>query len=206
MTLSCAVHGGNRTLQDRLWNRHADLTDLCLEHGKCEHRFCARWPSMTPSVKFSTVKYTRRILCPSAWQLETWLGSLTQVLCRFYDDIVLWTLYLVKCCKNKYGLRWDTEFVGDRLRNEEALQGVKAERNILHAIGRSKDKWLRHILHRNCLLNHTIVAKTEGKTVVTKWRGKRCRQLEDDLNTLRTGSFKLFKRSFPGSFLTILTL
>ena len=31
------------------------------------------------------------------------------------------------------------------------------------------------------------------------------RSLLDDINTLRTGSFKLFKRPFPG-FLTILTL
>ena len=183
MTSSCAVRGGIRTLQVRLWNRHADLTDLCLEHGQCEHRFCARWPSMTPSVKFSTVKYMRQILCPSAWQLEKWLDSLTQVLCRFYDDITLWTLYLVKCCKTI--LWWDNDFVGDRLRNGEALQGVKAERNILHTIERSKGKWIGHVLRRNCLLQQVIEGKKGGKIVVTEWRGKRRRQLVDDLKEMR---------------------
>jgi hypothetical protein len=40
---------------------------------------------------------------------------------------------------------------------------------------------------------------------VREKKKKRRRKLLDDLNTLRTGSFKFFKRPFPG-FLTILTL
>ena len=40
--------------------------------------------------------------------------------------------------------------------------------------------------------------RTEGK-IEGRGRGERkCKQLMDDLNTLRTGAFKLFKCTFPG--------
>jgi hypothetical protein len=44
----------------------------------------------------------------------------------------------------------------DRVRNERALQIVKEERNILHAIKRRKAEWIGHISRRNCLLKHVI--------------------------------------------------
>jgi hypothetical protein len=42
----------------------------------------------------------------------------------------------------------------DRGRNEAVLHRVKEDRNILHAINRSKANWIGHILRRNCLLKH----------------------------------------------------
>jgi hypothetical protein len=51
-------------------------------------------------------------------------------------------------------------------RNKEVLPRVKEDRNILYTIKRRKDKWVGHILHRNCLLNHVIEGKIEGRIQV----------------------------------------
>ena len=50
-------------------------------------------------------------------------------------------------------------------------------------------------------VHRVLVGKREGKRPL----GRPRRRWEDNINTLRTGSFKLFKRPFP-VFLTILTL
>jgi len=42
------------------------------------------------------------------------------------------------------------------VKNEEAFQNVKDERNILHTIERRKADCIGHILHRNCLVKHVI--------------------------------------------------
>jgi hypothetical protein len=63
------------------------------------------------------------------------------------------------------------------VRNEEVLHRVKEERNIVHTIKRRKANLIGHILRRNCLLKHVI----EGKINVTKIRGRRRKQLLDDL-------------------------
>ena len=42
-----------------------------------------------------------------------------------------------------------------------------------------------HILRRNCLINHAIEGKTEGRMEVTERRRRRCRQLLDDLKEKR---------------------
>jgi hypothetical protein len=73
----------------------------------------------------------------------------------------------------------------DRARNEEVLHRVKEERNILHTIKRRKDNWIGHILRRNCLLKHVIERKIEGRIEVTGRRGRRHKQLLDDLNEKR---------------------
>jgi hypothetical protein len=39
-------------------------------------------------------------------------------------------------------------------RGNEVLQRVSEERDILRTIRRRKDKWIDHILLRNCLLKH----------------------------------------------------
>ena len=65
----------------------------------------------------------------------------------------------------------------DRVRNEEVLQRVNKERNIVHARERTKANWIGYILHRNCLQKHVI----EGKIEVMARRGRRCKQLLDDL-------------------------
>jgi hypothetical protein len=70
----------------------------------------------------------------------------------------------------------------DRVRNEEVLQRVKEERNILHAIKLRKARFIGHILHRNRQLKH--VTEEEGR-IVTGRRGKRRKQLLDDLKEAR---------------------
>jgi hypothetical protein len=67
------------------------------------------------------------------------------------------------------------------VRNEEVLHRVKEERNILHTIKRRKANWTGHILRRNCLLKHVIEGKLEGMIEMTARRGRRCKQLLDDL-------------------------
>jgi hypothetical protein len=67
------------------------------------------------------------------------------------------------------------------MRNEEVLQRVKEQRNILHTIKRRKAKWIGHILRRKCLLKHVIEGKLEGRTEMMGRRGRRRKQLLDDL-------------------------
>jgi hypothetical protein len=69
----------------------------------------------------------------------------------------------------------------DRVRNKEVLRRVKEERNILHTIKRRKTKWIGHILRSNCLLKHVIEGKLEGRIEMTGRRGRRRKQLLDDL-------------------------
>jgi hypothetical protein len=58
-----------------------------------------------------------------------------------------------------------------RVRNETVLLRVKGEKNILQTIKSRKAKWIGHILHRNCLLQHTTEGNIEGKIEVRKRRG-----------------------------------
>jgi hypothetical protein len=69
----------------------------------------------------------------------------------------------------------------DRIRNEEVLHRVKEERNILQTVKRRKANWISHILRRNCLLKLVIEGKLEGRIEVTGRRGRRRKQLLDDL-------------------------
>ena len=88
----------------------------------------------------------------------------------------------------------------DRVRNEEALQREKMERNILQTIKRRKAKWIAHILRRNCLLQHFIKRRIE----VTKRRGRRSKKLLEYLKEKRghhkfkeeTLDFTLWKTRF----------
>jgi hypothetical protein len=68
----------------------------------------------------------------------------------------------------------------DYVRNE-VLHRVKEERNILLTIKGRKANWIGHILRRNCLLKHVIEGKLEGRTEVTGRRGRRRKQLLDNL-------------------------
>jgi hypothetical protein len=47
----------------------------------------------------------------------------------------------------------------DNVRNEEELFRVKEQRNILNEMSKRKANWIRHILHRNCLLQQVIEGK-----------------------------------------------
>jgi hypothetical protein len=45
--------------------------------------------------------------------------------------------------------------------------------------------WTGHILRRNCFLKHVFEGKLEGKLEMTGGRGRRLKQLLDDLNEKR---------------------
>jgi hypothetical protein len=77
-------------------------------------------------------------------------------------------------------IRWT-----DRVKNEEVLHRVKEERNIVHTIKRRTPNWIGHFLRRNCLLKHAIEGKLEGRTEMTGRRGRRRKQLLDDLKEKR---------------------
>jgi hypothetical protein len=67
------------------------------------------------------------------------------------------------------------------VRSEEMLHRVMGERNIPYTIKRRKANWIGHILLRNCLLKHVIEGKIQGRIEVIGRRGKRCKQLLDDI-------------------------
>jgi hypothetical protein len=76
------------------------------------------------------------------------------------------------------------------VRNEEMLQGVKEERNILHTINRRKANWIGNIWRRDCLVKRVIDGKIDGRIEVTGRRGRKYKQLLDDLKEKR-GYWKL---------------
>jgi hypothetical protein len=61
------------------------------------------------------------------------------------------------------------------------LHTVKEERNILHTVKGRKVNWIRHILRRNCLLNHFIDDTVERRIEVMVRRGRRRKLLLDNL-------------------------
>jgi hypothetical protein len=69
----------------------------------------------------------------------------------------------------------------DRVRNEEVLQRVKEN---AYPTYKKRRKAKGHILLRNCLLEHVIEGNIEGKRVVTGRRGRRRKQLLDDLRDM----------------------
>ena len=73
----------------------------------------------------------------------------------------------------------------DHVRNGYVLQRIKEERNILHTVNRRKAKWIGHVLCRNCLLQYVIEGKVEGRREVMRRRGRRFKQLLDDLEERR---------------------
>jgi len=73
----------------------------------------------------------------------------------------------------------------DRVRNDVVLPRIQQDRNILHTQNRSKAKRIGHIFCRNCLLNHVIEGKIDVRIDVTGRRGRRSKQLLDDLKEKR---------------------
>ena len=70
----------------------------------------------------------------------------------------------------------------------EVLLRVKEQRNILHEIGKWKGNWMGHILRRNCLLERVTEGKIKGGIEVTGRRGRRRRNLLDELKERRGSS------------------
>ena len=77
----------------------------------------------------------------------------------------------------------------DRVRNEEALQRVKENE---YPTYNKERKAKGHSLLRNCLLEHVIEGKMEGKIEVTGRQGRKLKQLLDDCKgEIERGCFKL---------------
>jgi len=73
----------------------------------------------------------------------------------------------------------------EHVRNVEVLLRVKGQRNILHEIIKRKANWIGHFLRRNCLLQRVIEGKIKGRIGVTGRRGRRRKELLDDLKERR---------------------
>jgi hypothetical protein len=72
----------------------------------------------------------------------------------------------------------------DHVRNEKVLLRVEEQRSILHEISKRKSNWIDHFLRRNCLLQQVIEGKIKGQIEVTRRRGRRRKEVLDDLNRL----------------------
>jgi len=72
-----------------------------------------------------------------------------------------------------------------RVRNEEVSHTVREERNVVQTVKRWKANWFGHTLRRNCLLNHVIEGKIQGRIGLTGIGGRRRKQLLDVLEERR---------------------
>jgi hypothetical protein len=99
---------------------------------------------------------------------ETW--TLRKVDQKYLESSEMW------CWRRMQKISWT-----DCVRNEEVLQRVQKERNILQRMKRRKANWIGHILRRNYLLKQVIKGKIEGRTEGMGRRGRRRKQLLDDL-------------------------
>jgi hypothetical protein len=80
-----------------------------------------------------------------------------------------------------WGRRMENIGWTDRKGNEEVLQIVKEERYVIHTIQGRKASSTGHIMRRRGLLNHINEGKIEGRIEVTGRRGRRRRQLLDEI-------------------------
>jgi hypothetical protein len=88
------------------------------------------------------------------------------------------------CCRRMEKMSWT-----DHVRNEEVLLRIEEQRNILHEISKLKANWICHTLRRNCLLHWGIGGKMKGGMEVTGRRGRRRKELLDDLRESRGYSY-----------------
>jgi hypothetical protein len=65
------------------------------------------------------------------------------------------------------------------------LQRFEEEMNILQTTKRMTANWTGHIVHRICLRKHIIEGEIKGRIKVTGRRGRRRKQLLDDLKEKR---------------------
>jgi len=102
--------------------------------------------------------------------------NLRQKLVKYYIwsialcGAVTWTLQKVDqkylesfetWCWRRIEISWT-----DPVRNEDVLERVKEGKNILQTIKRGKANWIACILHWNCLLQHVIEGKIDGRVEV----------------------------------------
>ena len=67
------------------------------------------------------------------------------------------------------------------MKNEEAINRVKEQRNVLRAIKSCKANCIGYILHRNCLLKHFTEGQVQGTLEVAGRPRRRGKQLLYDL-------------------------
>jgi hypothetical protein len=103
---------------------------------------------------------------------ETW--TLWKIDQKYHESFEMW------CWGRMEKISWT-----NCVKNEEVLHRVKEERNIVHTIKRRKANWIGHILRRNCLLKHVIERKIEGRIEMMGRRGRRRKQLLDNLKEKR---------------------
>jgi hypothetical protein len=108
----------------------------------------------------------------SSYGPETW--TLRKVDQKYLESFELW------CWRRMQKLSWT-----GRVRSEEVLGRVKEERNIVHTIKRRKANWIGRILRRNCLLKYLINGKMEESIEVMGRRGRRRKQVLDNLKETR---------------------
>jgi hypothetical protein len=84
-------------------------------------------------------------------------------------------------CTNLYdSLSFWTALRGDLL-YRISLKSVKRRETFRYRFFTPLSDWIGHILRRNCLLKHVIEGKLEGRIEMTGRRGRRRKQLLDDL-------------------------
>jgi len=103
---------------------------------------------------------------------ETW--TLREVDQKHLESSEMW------CWRRMEKISWT-----DHVRNYYVLLRVKEQRSIIHEISKRKANWIGHILRRNCLLQQVIEGKIKGGIEVTGRRGRRRRELLDDLKERR---------------------
>jgi len=102
---------------------------------------------------------------------ETW--TLRAVDQKQLESFEIW------CWRRMEKISWT-----DHVKNEVLIR-VKEQSNILHEISNRKANWIGHILRRNCLLQQIIEGKIKRVIEVTGRRGRRRRNLLDDLKDRR---------------------
>jgi hypothetical protein len=122
------------------------------------------------NLKKKLVKYC--IWSTPLYGAEIW--TLWKVDQKYLESFEMW------CWRRMEKISWT-----NHVKNEEVLHRVKEERNIIHTIKRRKANWIGHILRRNCLLKYVIKGKLEGRIEMTGRRGRRRKQLLDDLKEKR---------------------
>ena len=73
----------------------------------------------------------------------------------------------------------------DRSCERWSITRVNEGRKILHTLKRKIDNSIGHFLRRNCLLKSVTKGKMEGNMAVTRRRGRKCKQLLDNLKEKR---------------------
>ena len=112
------------------------------------------------------------ILSMVLYVAETWtLRAADQ---KYLESLEMW------CWRRMEKISWT-----DHVRNENVLLRVNEQRNNLHEIRKRKANWIGHILRRNCLLKQVIEGKIYEEIEVTRRRGRRRKELLDDVKDRR---------------------